>query len=279
MTALYQQCFRPLYLRGCWQCVNHQHRHHNQRYREDQNYASHIFTSFPHIACVVSRHAKQVGCLMQPQKQGGCTVASSLYSPTIADKGSSRKLISTILHNPAPVRAEDGLFARSGAQGRPQDVGGANKYAGPWFMVNYGDRNARWYEDHLMERRKPGRKVQQASKRIGDIAVVVEPIQVRAVPVAALAGRCQRASRRALLRPRRCCSAWSRTSGSLPCSSASILACSRLSSCVVAFSICVLVSILAALMSCVLHARACRTQDKSWIVGDLPLDLPALRDG
>jgi hypothetical protein len=83
---------------------------------------------------------------------------------------------------------------------------------------------------------------------------------------------------RAFRGPRRCCS---RGGAPVPLSSssASILACTRLISCVVAFSICVLVSILAALMSCVEHARVYRTQDKSWIVGYLPLDLPALRDG
>jgi hypothetical protein len=60
---------------------------------------------------------------------------------------------------------------------------------------------------------------------------------------------------------------WSRSLAPLlPSNSASILARSRLSSSVVAFSICGLVSILASLLSCVLYGhiiQECGTQDKS----------------
>ena len=57
----------------------------------------------------------------------------------------------------------------------------------------------------------------------------------------------------------------------LPSSSASILTSNRSSSSVVAFSICVLVSILASLVSCVLYGRSIQeysTQDRSGRVGN-----------
>jgi hypothetical protein len=61
----------------------------------------------------------------------------------------------------------------------------------------------------------------------------------------------------------------------LPSSSGSILVRIRSSSSVVAFSICVLVSILATLLSCVLQSHNMQeysTQDKAGIVGNLLLD-------
>src|SRR3712207_6730431 len=120
---------------------------------------------------------------------------------------------------------------------------------------------------------------------------IVEPVQVGAVPLAALAlvaavlmpalahlplegasGRLvalhdlDGALMVALLGPR------------LPCSSASILARSRSSSSVVAFSICVLVSILASLMSCVLHVEytAHRT-NRGWLAACRLSRVPVLK--